>query len=45
MVFASPWIVGILGYPIDGFNIHGPSALLLLLIVPASILALVLAIT
>jgi hypothetical protein len=42
LVFASPWIAGTLGYPIDGFNIHGPSALVLLLIIPASILAVVL---
>jgi len=42
-VFISPWIVGLLGYPLDGFNVHGPSALLLFLIMPAaSILALVL---
>lgn len=43
IVFISPWIAGLLGYPIDGFNVHGPSALLLFPIVPAaSILALVL---
>jgi hypothetical protein len=34
----------LLGYPIEGFNIHGPSALLLVMIIPASILALVLVI-
>jgi hypothetical protein len=43
IVFISPWIAGLLGYPIDGFNVHGPSALFIFLIVPvASILALVL---
>jgi hypothetical protein len=42
IVFAFPWIAGALGYPIDGFNIHGPSALVMLLIVPASILTLLL---
>jgi NO-binding membrane sensor protein with MHYT domain len=41
LVFVSPWVVGLLGYGIDGLNIHGPSALVLLLIVPASVLALV----
>jgi hypothetical protein len=42
VVFAFPIALGALGYPIDGFNIHGPSALLFLLIVPAGILAIVL---
>jgi hypothetical protein len=42
LVFAAPWIAGLLGYPIAGNNIHGPAALLLLVIIPATILALVL---
>jgi hypothetical protein len=43
VVLISPWIAGLLGYPIDSFNVHGPSALLYFLVVPAaSILALVL---
>lgn len=44
LTFAFPWILGAIGYPIDGFNVHGPSALVLLLIIPASILALTLSI-
>ena len=42
IVFAAPWLAGLLGYPIAGNNIHGPAALVMLLIVPASILALTL---
>ena len=42
LVFAAPWIARLLGYPIAGNNIHGPAALLLLLVIPATILALVL---
>lgn len=43
LVFISPWIVGLLGYPVAGENIHGPAALLvLLLIVPAALLSVVL---
>lgn len=41
-VFAFPWILCLLGYPIAGFNVHGPAPLVLLLIIPASILAIVL---
>lgn len=42
-VFVAPWIIGLLSYPVEGFNVHGPSALLYFLVVPAaSILALVL---
>jgi len=42
LVFAAPWIGGPLGYPIAGNDLHGPAALLLLVIIPAAILALVL---
>jgi hypothetical protein len=43
IVFISPWLAGFLGYPIERFNVHGPSALLWFLVMPAaSILALVL---
>jgi hypothetical protein len=42
LVFAAPWIAGMIGYPIAGDNIHGPAALLLLVMVPAAILAVVL---
>ena len=42
LVFVSPWIAGLLCYPIAGDNIHGPFALVILLVIPASILALVL---
>jgi hypothetical protein len=44
LVFIAPWIVLLLGWPIGGNNIHGPAALVMLLILPASILAFVLAI-
>jgi len=42
IVFAAPWIALLVGYPIAGNNIHGPGAILLVMIVPATILALVL---
>ena len=43
LVFIAPWIFGLLSYPVEGFNVHGPSALLWFLVMPAaSILALVL---
>lgn len=38
VVFVAPWMVALVGYPIDGFNIHGPSALLLVLVFPAALL-------
>jgi hypothetical protein len=41
-VFAAPWMVCLLGYPIAGFNVHGPAPLVLFLVIPASILAVVL---
>jgi hypothetical protein len=43
IVFISPWIAGLLTYPVEGLNVHGPSALLWFLVMPAaSILAFVL---
>ena len=44
LVLIAPWIVLLFGAPIGGTNIHGPAALVMLLIFPATILALVLAI-
>ena len=42
LIFVTPWIFGLLSYPVEGFNVHGPSALLWFLVMPAaSILALV----
>jgi hypothetical protein len=42
IVFAAPWIALLVGYPIAGNNIHGPGAILLVMIIPATILAVVL---
>jgi hypothetical protein len=42
LVFSSPWVGLLLGHPIAGDNIHGPGALVMVLIIPASVLALVL---
>jgi hypothetical protein len=42
LVFAFPWIAVLLGYPIDGINVHGAAPLVLMLIAPASILSIVL---
>jgi hypothetical protein len=43
IVFISPWVAGLLTYPIEGVNVHGPSALLWFIVMPAaSILAFVL---
>jgi len=42
IVFRSPLLAVLLGYPAAGDNIHGPAGLLLLMMIPASILALVL---
>ena len=44
LILIAPWIVLLVGSPIGGTNIHGPAALVFLLILPATILALVLAI-
>lgn len=32
LAFSTPWIIGLLGYPIAGFNVHGPAPLVLLLV-------------
>ncbi len=43
IVFTAPLAAALVGYPIDGFNVHGPSALLLFLVVPsAALLVLIL---
>lgn len=42
LVFAYPWMAHFLGAPIDGGSIHGPSALLIFVFIPATILAVVL---
>lgn len=42
MTFFFPWTAIVLGSPIDKFNIHGPSAFPMVLVVPASVLTLVL---
>lgn len=42
MVFAAPWLTLLVCYPIDGVNYHGGAALVLVLIVPASILSVIL---
>ena len=44
LILVAPWMVLLLGSPVGGTNIHGPAALVMLLIVPATVLALVLAI-
>ena len=44
LILIAPWIVLLVGSAIGGTNIHGPAALVFLLILPATILALVLAI-
>ncbi len=43
-VFLAPWVVLLLGYPIEGFNPHGYSAIVMLLILPATLLSIVLGI-
>lgn len=43
-VFILPWAVLLLGYPISGINVHGYSALVMLLIFPATLLSIVLGI-
>lgn len=42
VVFGLPWAALLFGYPIAGTNIHGPGAPVMLLIIPATILAVVL---
>jgi hypothetical protein len=43
-VFIAPWAALLLGYPISGINVHGYSALVILLIFPATLLSIVLGI-
>jgi hypothetical protein len=42
LVFAFPWIAVLLGYPIDGINVHGAAPIVLMLIIPATVLSVVL---
>jgi|GEM_PF-3823395 len=41
-VFAAPFFVLLIGSPVDGINIHGPSAITMMLVLPFSALALIL---
>ena len=41
-VFAFPWVAVLLGYPIDGINVHGAAPIVLMLVLPATILSVVL---
>jgi hypothetical protein len=43
-VFLAPWAILLLGYPIEGVNIHGYSAFAIMLIFPATLLSVVLGI-
>ncbi|AEU34948.1 hypothetical protein [Granulicella mallensis] len=42
IVFILPWVLLFLGRPIAGTNIHGPAAPVMLLIIPATVLAVAL---
>ena|SRR5216683_1105228 len=42
LVFLSPWLAMLLAYPIAGANMHGGAGLVGVLIIPASVLALIL---
>ena len=42
LVFIAPWVGLLLGSPIGGMNIHGPSAITMMLIIPSTLLAVVL---
>jgi hypothetical protein len=42
LVFTAPWAGLLLGSPIGGINIHGPSAITMMLIIPSTLLAVVL---
>jgi hypothetical protein len=42
VVFALPWLILLVGYPLDGIKLHGAAAPVLLLAIPATILAFVL---
>jgi hypothetical protein len=41
-VFAAPFFALLIGSPVDGINIHGPSAITMMLVLPFSALALIL---
>ncbi len=41
-VFAFPWVAVLLGYPINGINVHGAAPIVLMLVLPATILSVVL---
>jgi hypothetical protein len=41
--FIAPWAVAIVGYPIDGFKVHGAFAFVMLSVPVATILAIILA--
>jgi len=38
-VFITPWMLLLVGSPIDGFNVHGPSMISAMLVLPATVLA------
>jgi len=42
IVFVAPWAALVVGSPIGGMNIHGPSAISMMLIIPSTLLAVVL---
>jgi hypothetical protein len=44
LVLLAPWLALLIGYPIAGINFHGAAAPVMMLIVPATILAITLAI-
>jgi hypothetical protein len=44
LVLLVPWLTLLIGYPIAGINVHGSAALVMMLIVPATILAFILSI-
>jgi hypothetical protein len=41
-VFIAPWMLLLAGSPIDGVNVHGPSMISAMLVLPATVLALTL---
>jgi hypothetical protein len=42
LVFAFPWVAVLVGYPIDGLNVHGAAPMVLMLVIPATILSIIL---
>ena len=42
IVFITPLVALLVGSPVDGINIHGPSAITMMLIIPATLLAAIL---